>query len=126
MGEAGAEVAGGVDRVAGGAAEGEADGEDERADDQRVQALGEAVGPDRGEAEQEHEAAEGLAEEIGGGVAEGGGGAEDGEFRVWIIPHTFEVTNLREKKVGDALNLEADLVGKYVEQMLGKMDLGRR
>jgi len=48
------------------------------------------------------------------------------EFRVWIIPHTFEVTNLREKKVGDALNLEADLVGKYVEQMLGKMDLGRR
>ena len=48
------------------------------------------------------------------------------EFRVWIIPHTFEVTNLREKKVGDALNLEADLVGKYVEQMLGKMDLRRR
>lgn len=46
-------------------------------------------------------------------------------FRIWIIPHTWEVTNLREKKVGDALNLEADLVGKYVEQMLGKMDLRR-
>jgi len=47
-------------------------------------------------------------------------------FRIWIIPHTWEVTNLREKQVGDALNLEADLVGKYVEQMLGKMDLRRR
>ena len=48
------------------------------------------------------------------------------QFRVWIIPHTYEVTNLRDSKVGDALNLEADLVGKYVEQMLGKMDLRRR
>jgi riboflavin synthase len=47
-------------------------------------------------------------------------------FRIWIIPHTWEVTNLRERKVGDALNLEADLVGKYVEQMLSKMDLRRR
>jgi len=46
-------------------------------------------------------------------------------FRVWIIPHTWEVTNLREKRVGDQLNLEADLVGKYVEQMLSKMDLRR-
>ena len=37
-------------------------------------------------------------------------------FRVWIIPHTFEVTNLRERKVGDAVNLEADLLGKYAEK----------
>lgn len=37
-------------------------------------------------------------------------------FRLWIIPHTFEVTALRERKVGDAVNLEADLLGKYVEQ----------
>jgi riboflavin synthase len=44
-------------------------------------------------------------------------------FRIWIIPHTWEVTALRERNVGDAVNLEADLVGKYVEQMLGKMDL---
>ena len=36
-------------------------------------------------------------------------------FRIWIIPHTFEVTALRERKVGDAVNLEADLLGKYVE-----------
>lgn len=39
-------------------------------------------------------------------------------FRVWIIPHTFDVTVLRERKVGDAVNLEADLLGKYVEKIL--------
>jgi riboflavin synthase len=37
-------------------------------------------------------------------------------FRVWIIPHTFEVTNLRERKAGDAVNLEADMLGKYAEK----------
>jgi len=39
-------------------------------------------------------------------------------FRIWIIPHTFEVTVLRERNVGDAVNLEADLLGKYVEKFL--------
>jgi riboflavin synthase len=39
-------------------------------------------------------------------------------FRIWIIPHTFEVTALRERKVGDVVNLEADLLGKYVEKFL--------
>lgn len=39
-------------------------------------------------------------------------------FRIWIIPHTFEVTALRERKVGDRVNLEADLIGKYIEQFL--------
>jgi riboflavin synthase len=39
-------------------------------------------------------------------------------FRIWIIPHTFEVTALRERQVGDAVNLEADLLGKYVERFL--------
>jgi riboflavin synthase len=37
-------------------------------------------------------------------------------FRIWIIPHTYEVTALRERNVGDAVNLEADLLGKYVEK----------
>jgi len=41
-------------------------------------------------------------------------------FRVWIIPHTFEVTVLKERKVGDAVNLEADLLGKYVERFLAQ------
>ena len=39
-------------------------------------------------------------------------------FRVWIIPHTFEVTALKERQVGDAVNLEADLLGKYAEKFL--------
>lgn len=39
-------------------------------------------------------------------------------FRIWIIPHTFAVTALRERKVSDPVNLEADLLGKYAEQFL--------
>ena len=39
-------------------------------------------------------------------------------FRVWIIPHTYEITALRDRKVGDAVDLEADLLGKYVEKFL--------
>jgi riboflavin synthase len=37
---------------------------------------------------------------------------------VWLIPHTIEVTNLRDKRVGDLVNLEFDLLGKYVEKLL--------
>ena len=44
--------------------------------------------------------------------------AQKKSFRVWIIPHTFEVTVLKERKMGDAVNLEADLLGKYVERFL--------
>jgi len=40
------------------------------------------------------------------------------DFRIWIIPHTFEITALRERKVGDAVNLEADLLGKYVDRFM--------
>jgi len=39
-------------------------------------------------------------------------------FRIWIIPHTYEVTALHDRKIGDAVNLEADLLGKYVEKFL--------
>jgi riboflavin synthase len=39
-------------------------------------------------------------------------------FRIWIIPHTYELTALHERAVGDAVNLEADLIGKYVERFL--------
>jgi riboflavin synthase len=38
-------------------------------------------------------------------------------FCVWIIPHTLKATALRERKVGDTVNLEADLLGKYVERL---------
>jgi riboflavin synthase len=46
--------------------------------------------------------------------------------RIWIIPHTYEVTNLRARAVGDAVNLEADLIGKYVERILQQMDIKRQ
>ena len=46
------------------------------------------------------------------------GDVKKNSFRIWIIPHTFEVTALRERKVGDAVNLEADMLGKYVERFL--------
>ena len=42
----------------------------------------------------------------------------DGDcFAVWLIPHTLAVTNLREKKAGSPVNLEFDLLGKYVEKL---------
>ena len=45
--------------------------------------------------------------------------AVDGvEVRVAIIPHTAEVTNLGSLKPGDPLNLEVDVIAKYVEKMI--------
>ena len=41
-----------------------------------------------------------------------------GGFRVWIIPHTRAVTALQERHVGDRVNLEADLLGKYVARFV--------
>ncbi len=35
-----------------------------------------------------------------------------------IIPFTYEHTNVRDKKIGDAVNLEGDVLGKYVERYL--------
>ena len=45
-------------------------------------------------------------------------GLENGRCTVAIIPHTVEATNLNSLKVGDAVNLEADLIAKYVEKMM--------
>ena len=41
------------------------------------------------------------------------------EFSVFIIPYTFEHTNLHEVKVGDTVNLEFDIIGKYVARLMG-------
>jgi len=38
-------------------------------------------------------------------------------FAIWLIPHTMEVTNLHTKQVGDPVNLEYDLIAKYVEKL---------
>ena len=42
----------------------------------------------------------------------------DDYFEVAIIPKTWEVTNLSQLKVGDGVNLEVDVIGKYVERLL--------
>lgn len=42
----------------------------------------------------------------------------ESSFVLWIIPHTWEVTNLRGLKRGERVNLEFDLVAKYVERMM--------
>ena len=39
-------------------------------------------------------------------------------FDIWIIPHTREVTALNERAVGSAVNLETDLLGKFVERFI--------
>lgn len=43
---------------------------------------------------------------------------DDKSFRVSVIPHTREVTSLSARKEGDQVNLECDVIGKYVEKLL--------
>ena len=44
---------------------------------------------------------------------------EEEGFQVSVIPHTGEETTLLEKVPGDSVNLENDVIGKYVERLLG-------
>jgi len=44
----------------------------------------------------------------------------DDYFEIAIIPKTFEVTNFSQLKPGDAVNLEADVIAKYVERILSE------
>jgi riboflavin synthase len=44
---------------------------------------------------------------------------DDESFEVALVPHTLEVTTLGEKRPGDAVNLEVDVLAKYVERLLG-------
>ncbi|MGB7343868.1 MAG: riboflavin synthase [Pirellulaceae bacterium] len=44
--------------------------------------------------------------------------ADDESFTVALIPHTLEVTTLGQRKVGDAVNLETDVLAKYVQRSL--------
>ena len=41
-------------------------------------------------------------------------------FAMWIIPHTRRNTNLKGVTPGDSLNIEFDLLAKYVERMLAR------
>ncbi|MGP3970528.1 riboflavin synthase [Streptomyces sp. 6N223] len=44
--------------------------------------------------------------------------AADDHFTVGLIPTTLQLTTLGRKRVGDVVNLEVDIVGKYVERLL--------
>lgn len=45
---------------------------------------------------------------------------DERHFGVAIIPYTFEHTTFRELKVGDRVNVEFDVLGKYVQRMLAR------
>ncbi|MBI2982452.1 MAG: riboflavin synthase [Deltaproteobacteria bacterium] len=41
------------------------------------------------------------------------------QFSLFVIPHTLKVTTLGERQVGDSVNLEVDIIGKYIERLVG-------
>lgn len=43
---------------------------------------------------------------------------QQGAFSVSVIPHTQQATNLAAKRVGDTINIENDVIGKYVEKFI--------
>ncbi len=48
--------------------------------------------------------------------------AEKNNFTVSIIPHTAAVTTLGFKREGDWVNIETDMIGRYIEKFIGKDD----
>jgi len=44
----------------------------------------------------------------------------EGKFSVAIIPYTYENTSFKNLKIGDNVNLEFDIIGKYVKRLLGQ------
>lgn len=46
--------------------------------------------------------------------------SKDNQFSVCIIPYTYEFTNFQQLKVGELVNLEFDIIGKYVAALLAK------
>ena len=44
----------------------------------------------------------------------------DGQFSVALIPYTWEYTNMKTLKAGDKVNLEFDIIGKYIAKLLKK------
>jgi len=49
-------------------------------------------------------------------------GLTDEHFEIAIIPKTWEVTNLSHLKPGDAVNIEVDIIGKYIEKLFPSRD----
>lgn len=46
--------------------------------------------------------------------------SEPGRFRVAIIPYTYDHTNFHDIKVGSTVNLEFDIIGKYIARLLAR------
>ena len=51
---------------------------------------------------------------------------ENDVVSVAIIPHTYEVTNLHTRKLGDRVNIEVDLIAKYVEKLVSRYNANAR
>ena len=49
--------------------------------------------------------------------------SQTGSFQVAIIPYTYDITNFHQIKPGTVVNLEFDIIGKYVMRILQSMDL---
>jgi riboflavin synthase len=49
----------------------------------------------------------------------------DESFTLWIIPHTMAATNLRIRRAGDAVNVEFDLLAKYLERLVAVREAQR-
>jgi riboflavin synthase len=50
---------------------------------------------------------------------------ERGRFSVALVPHTLEVTTLGVRKPGDSVNLETDILGKYIQNYLAAIQQGK-
>ena len=50
---------------------------------------------------------------------------QDHVVDIAIIPYTYDHTNVRDRKPGDAVNLEADILGKYIENYLEAREKAR-
>ncbi|MCJ7933536.1 MAG: riboflavin synthase [Chryseobacterium sp.] len=46
--------------------------------------------------------------------------SEDTQFSIAIIPYTWEFTNMKHLKIGDKVNLEFDIIGKYIARLIKK------
>jgi len=53
-------------------------------------------------------------------------GLTDDYFEIAVIPKTWEVTNFSQLNPGDEVNLEADVIAKYVERILSLSSVGRK
>lgn len=53
-----------------------------------------------------------------------GPSVKNGRFAVFVIPHTWERTNLKYLKTGSSVNVEIDIIAKYVERYLARVKKG--